>query len=136
MHAFEKLGLFYLGKKLTADRKNLSDDYLLYDSKDLSTHAVCVGMTGSGKTGLCISLLEEAAIDNIPSIIIDPKGDMGNLLLSFPDLKGEDFLPWINLDEAKKKNLTPEKFAEGQAELWKNGLSEWDQDGERISSAS
>ena len=84
MQAFEKLGLFYLGKKLTADRQDLSDDYLLYDSKDLSTHAVCVGMTGSGKTGLCISLLEEAAIDNIPSIIIDPKGDMGNLLLSFP----------------------------------------------------
>jgi len=132
MHAFEKLGLFYLGKKLTADRENLSDDYLLYDSKDLSTHAVCVGMTGSGKTGLCISLLEEAVIDNIPSIIIDPKGDMGNLLLSFPDFKSEDFLPWINKDQAKKKNLTPEKFAEGQAELWKNGLAEWDQSGERI----
>ncbi len=133
MKAFEKLGLFYLGKKLTADRQDLSDDYLLYDSKDLSTHAVCVGMTGSGKTGLCISLLEEAAIDNIPAIIIDPKGDMGNLLLSFPALKGRDFLPWINKDEAKKKNLTPEKFAEGQAELWKNGLSKWDQSGERIS---
>ncbi len=111
MQAFEKLGLFYLGKKLTADRKNLSDEYLLYDSKDLTTHAVCVGMTGSGKTGLCISLFEEAAIDNIPSIIIDPKGDMGNLLLSFPDLKGADFLPWINRDEAKKKDLTAEKYA-------------------------
>jgi hypothetical protein len=133
MHAFEKSGLFYLGKKLSPDRQNLSDEYLLYDSKDLSTHAVCVGMTGSGKTGLCISLLEEAAIDNIPSIIIDPKGDMGNLLLSFPGLKGEDFLPWINPDEAKKKNLTPEKFAEGQAEMWNKGLLEWDQDGERIS---
>jgi DNA-binding ferritin-like protein len=132
MQIFEKLGLFYLGKKLTPDRTHLSDEYLLYDSKDLSTHAVCVGMTGSGKTGLCISLLEEAAIDNIPSIIIDPKGDMGNLLLSFPDLKSEDFLPWINLDEAKKKNLMPEQFAEGQAKLWKNGLSEWDQSGERI----
>jgi hypothetical protein len=133
MHSFEKLGLFYLGKKLTEDRENLTDDYLLYDSKDLTTHAVCVGMTGSGKTGLCISLLEEAAIDNIPSIIIDPKGDMGNLLLSFPNLKGEDFLPWINGDQAKKKNITLEKFAEEQAELWKNGLAEWDQNGERIS---
>ena len=132
MQIFEKLGLFYLGKKLTPDRTNLSDEYLLYDSKDLSTHAVCIGMTGSGKTGLCISLLEEAAIDNIPSIIIDPKGDMGNLLLSFPDLKGEDFLPWVNLDAAKQKGLTPEQFAEEQAELWKKGLSEWDQSGERI----
>jgi len=132
MQIFEKLGLFYLGKKLTPDRTNLSDEYLLYDSKDLSTHAVCVGMTGSGKTGLCISLLEEAAIDNIPSIIIDPKGDMGNLLLSFPDLNSEDFLPWINLDAAKQKNLTPEQFAEEQAALWKKGLSEWDQNGERI----
>jgi len=132
MHAFEKLGLFYLGKKLTADRENISDDYLLYDSKDLSTHAVCVGMTGSGKTGLCISLLEEAAIDNIPSIIIDPKGDMGNLLLSFPHLKGDDFLPWVNKDSAKKKDLTPEEYAKGQAKLWKNGLAGWGQNGERI----
>lgn len=132
MQIFEKLGLFYLGKKLTPDRTNLSNEYLLYDSKELSTHAVCIGMTGSGKTGLCISLLEEAAIDNIPSIIIDPKGDMGNLLLSFPDLKGDDFLPWINLDAAKQKNLTPEQFAEEQAELWKKGLSEWDQNSERI----
>ncbi len=132
MHVFEKLGLFYLGKKLTANREKVSDEYLLYDSKDLSTHAVCVGMTGSGKTGLCISLLEEAAIDNIPSIIIDPKGDMGNLLLSFPELKGTDFLPWINKDSAKKKDLTPEEYANGQADLWKNGLADWGQTGERI----
>jgi hypothetical protein len=89
-------------------------------------------MTGSGKTGLCISILEEAAIDNIPSIIIDPKGDLGNLLLTFPQFRTEDFLPWVNPDEAKKKNLTPETFASKQAALWKKGLSDWDQDGARI----
>src|SRR6478609_8719333 len=101
MQDFEKLGVFYLGRSKT------SDDLLLYDSKDLVTHAVCVGMTGSGKTGLCISLLEEAAIDNIPAIIIDPKGDLGNLMLTFPSLKGEDFLPWINEDDARKKGQSP-----------------------------
>jgi len=132
MLAFEKLGLFYLGKKLSPDRKALSQEYLLYDSKDLCTHAVCVGMTGSGKTGLCISLLEEAAIDRIPSLIIDPKGDMGNLLLTFPDLTADDFLPWVNSDEANKRNQTAEEYAAAQADLWKKGLSQWEQTGERI----
>ncbi|HSS30378.1 MAG TPA: ATP-binding protein, partial [Nitrospiraceae bacterium] len=103
-----------------------------YDSKDLVTHAVCVGMTGSGKTGLCLSLLEEAAIDNIPAIIIDPKGDLGNLMLTFPSLKGEDFQPWINEDDARKKGLSPADFAKTQAELWAKGLGGWQQDGARI----
>ena len=89
---FEKLGVFYLGK-----RKD-NNDLLLYDSKDLVTHAVCVGMTGSGKTGLCIGLLEEAAIDNIPALVIDPKGDLSNLLLNFPGLTPEEFAPWVNED--------------------------------------
>lgn len=132
MQAFEKLGVFYLGKKVDVKKKAITDDYLLYDSKDLTTHAVCVGMTGSGKTGLCISLLEEAAIDNIPSLIIDPKGDLGNLLLTFPDLKKEDFQPWINLDEANKKGLSAEEYAQKQADLWKNGLAGWGQGGDRI----
>ncbi|HKT35930.1 MAG TPA: ATP-binding protein [Nitrospira sp.] len=96
------------------------------------THAVCVGMTGSGKTGLCLSLLEEAAIDNIPAIIIDPKGDLGNLLLTFPALKGEDFLPWINEEEARKKGQSPAEYANAQADLWKKGLAAWGQDGARI----
>lgn len=96
------------------------------------THAVCVGMTGSGKTGLCVSLLEEAVLDNIPAIAIDPKGDLTNLLLTFPDLKMEDFLPWINNEDAAKKGLTPQDYAAKQAELWKNGLASWGQDGERI----
>ena len=107
MSDFEKLGTFYLGKPYDLPNKTAKPGLLLYDSKDLVTHAVCVGMTGSGKTGLCIGLLEEAAIDNIPAIIIDPKGDMANLLLTFPELKGKDFLPWVNPDDAKKKDLTP-----------------------------
>src|SRR5215510_6618218 len=117
MESFEKLGVFYLGKNKS------NDDLLLYDSKDLVTHAVCVGMTGSGKTGLCISLLEEAAIDSIPAIVIDPKGDLSNLLLTFPDLKPADFLPWVNESDAKRRGQTAEEFAKGQADLWKKGLA-------------
>src|SRR6186997_218119 len=100
MEDYEKLGVFYLGKTYDLDKGRLLEELVLYDSKDLTTHAVCVGMTGSGKTGLCLSLLEEAAIDSIPAIIIDPKGDLGNLMLTFPSLKGEDFQPWINEDDA------------------------------------
>src|SRR5215470_1246115 len=124
--SFEKLGVFYLGKSTA------NDDLLLYDSKDLVTHAVCVGMTGSGKTGLCIDLLEEAAIDGIPAIIIDPKGDLTNLMLTFPELRPEDFAPWINEEDASRKNLTPEQYAAQQAGLWKKGVADWDQDGSRI----
>jgi hypothetical protein len=132
MSDFEKLGTFYLGRPYDLANKSAKPGLLLYDSKDLVTHAVCVGMTGSGKTGLCIGLLEEAAIDNIPAIIIDPKGDIANLLLTFPDLQGSDFLPWINPDDAKKKELTPEAFADKEAAKWKAGLESWGQDGARI----
>ena len=132
MSDFEKLGTFYLGRPYDLENKAAKPGLLLYDSKDLVTHAVCVGMTGSGKTGLCIGLLEEAAIDNIPAIIIDPKGDMANLLLTFPELKGKDFLPWVNPDDAKKKDLTPEAFADKEASKWKAGIESWEQDGERI----
>ncbi|NOZ61255.1 MAG: ATP-binding protein [Calditrichaeota bacterium] len=132
MNDFEKLGVFYLGREYDVDDRKMKDDLLLYDSKDLVTHAVCVGMTGSGKTGLGIGLLEEAAIDGIPAIIVDPKGDLTNLLLTFPNLKPDDFLPWINADDARKKDLSPEEFAAKQAELWKNGLAQWEQDGARI----
>src|SRR5205085_7450582 len=102
---FEKLGVFYLGRPYDLAAKQPKPGWLLYDSKDLVTHAVCVGMPGSGKTGLCLSLLEEAAIDNIPAIIIDPKGDIGNLRLTFPSLKGEDLPPWFNEDDARKRVL-------------------------------
>jgi len=129
---FEKLGVFYLGRPYDLAVKQAKPGWLLYDSKDLVTHAVCVGMTGSGKTGLCLSLLEEAAIDNIPAILIDPKGDLGNLMLTFPSLKGEDFQPWINGDDARKKGLSPADYAKAQAELWTKGLAGWQQDGARI----
>jgi hypothetical protein len=129
---FEKLGVFYLGRPYDLVAKQPKPGWLLYDSKDLVTHAVCVGMTGSGKTGLCLGLLEEAAIDGIPAIVIDPKGDLANLMLTFPQLRGEDFAPWINEDDARKKGLSPGDFATQQAELWKKGLSEWGQSGERI----
>src|SRR5690242_1423226 len=132
MQDFEKLGVFYLGREYDLRNKKPQEALVLYDSKDLVTHAVCVGMTGSGKTGLCISLLEEAAIDNIPAIIIDPKGDLGNLLLTFPSLKGEDFQPWINEDDARKKGLSSADYAKAQAELWTKGLAGWQQDGARI----
>src|SRR4029078_7890923 len=101
-------GLFYLGKEYDLDRRETTDQLVLYDSRHLTTHAVCVGMTGSGKTGLCLSLLEEAAIDNIPVIAIDPKGDLGNLLLTFPELRGADFEPWIDRSEAERQSKSPE----------------------------
>jgi hypothetical protein len=132
MQEFEKLGVFYLGRPYDLAKKAPKPGWLLYDSKDLVTHAVCVGMTGSGKTGLCIGLLEEAAIDGIPALVIDPKGDLTNLLLTFPRLQAGDFLPWINEDDARKKGLSPAAYAQQQAELWRNGLADWGQDGERI----
>ncbi len=132
MQDFEKLGAFYLGRPYNLQEKKPKEGLLLYDSKDLVTHAVCVGMTGSGKTGLCMALLEEAAIDGIPSIIIDPKGDLGNLLLTFPELKAGDFEPWVNEEDAQKKGLSTSEHAAQQAELWRKGLADWGQDGERI----
>jgi DNA helicase HerA-like ATPase len=132
MQDYEKLGAFYLGRPYDLKTKQVKDGLLLYDSKDLVTHAVCVGMTGSGKTGLCIALLEEAAIDGIPAIIIDPKGDLSNLLLTFPNLAAEDFAPWINEEDAQKKGLSAADFVKQQADVWKKGLAEWDEDGGRI----
>ena len=129
---YEKLGAFYLGRHYDLQAKSEGQAPLLYDSKDLVTHAVCVGMTGSGKTGLCVTLLEEAAIDGIPAIVIDPKGDIGNLLLTFPDLAATDFRPWVNEDDARRKDLTADEYAARQAELWRTGLASYGQSGERI----
>ncbi len=129
---YELLGKFYLGREYSLQEKSLEDELVLYDSKDLVTHGVVLGMTGSGKTGLCIGLLEEAAMDNIPAIVIDPKGDIANLLLTFPELSGQNFRPWINEDDASKKGITPDEHAQAQADLWKKGLGEWGQSEERI----
>src|SRR5215213_2220770 len=127
MTDYEKLGVFYLGKQYDIAAKAPTDDLILYDAKDLCTHAVCVGMTGSGKTGLCLALLEEAAIDNIPAICIDPKGDLGNLLLTFPKLQPDDFKPWIDPAEAVRKGCTVDEMATRTATFWRDGLAEWDQ---------
>ena len=129
---FEKLGVFYLGKQNKVSGMPGDGELLLYDSKDLTTHAVVVGMTGSGKTGLCVNLLEEAALDRIPAIVIDPKGDISNLLLTFPNLKPEDFLPWVDPGQASRQGQSREEFAQSESEKWKNGLASWGQTGERI----
>jgi hypothetical protein len=132
MQDFEKLGLFYLGRRYDMTGRQPLDEVVLYDSRDLVTHAVCVGMTGSGKTGLCLSLIEEAAIDGVPVIAIDPKGDLGNLLLTFPGLSAAEFRPWIDEDEARRRGQTADAFATAEAERWRAGLAEWGEDGARI----
>lgn len=129
---YEKLGSFYLGKKYELAGKNLLDEKLLYDAKDLTTHAMCVGMTGSGKTGLCLSLLEEAALDGIPAICIDPKGDLGNLMLSFPDFAPADFKEWLDASDANRKGMDIDTYAKETAKTWKTGLKDWDQAPERV----
>jgi len=122
----ETNGNFYLGRTIE------KEEGILYDPDDLTTHAVVVGMTGSGKTGLCIDLLEEAALNNIPALMIDPKGDITNALLHFPDLLPSDFQPWINPDEARKDGKSIEEAAADTAALWKKGLSGWDITPDRI----
>src|SRR6476620_6804199 len=132
MQDFERLGVFYLGRRFDLSTKKTTPDLVLYDSKDLVTHALCVGMTGSGKTGLGVAIIEEAAIDGVPVIVIDPKGDLTNLLLTFPDLRAEDFAPWVSGDEARRAGKSEAEFAADQAGRWKKGLAEWGEDGARI----
>ncbi len=130
---YESLGVFYLGTKYDLEKRTRDDDdFVLYKSKHLVTHALCVGMTGSGKTGLCLSMLEEAAIDKIPIIAVDPKGDLGNLALTFPQLQTSDFEPWIDPTEASQKDKTSTELAEDYASMWRKGLDEWKQSPERI----
>jgi hypothetical protein len=116
---------FYMGRRYDPASHQLVDEVVYYDSRDLTTHAVVVGMTGSGKTGLCIDLLEEAVLDNIPAIVIDPKGDITNLLLTFPNLRPEDFAPWINPDDARRAGLDLAEYARDVAQQWRDGLASW-----------
>jgi hypothetical protein len=132
MAGIDDRGSFYLGRQHDLSAGKTGNEPLLYDSADLTTHAVCVGMTGSGKTGLCLALLEEAALDGVPAIAIDPKGDLGNLLLTFPELRGSDFRPWIDESVATRDGITPDALAEKTAEQWSKGLAQWGEDGERI----
>ena len=132
MDDFEKLGAFYVGRPYELATRTATPAPLLYDSRDLLTHAVCIGMTGSGKTGLCIGVLEEALIDGIPAIVIDPKGDLANLALTFPSLSADAFLPWVNADDAQRAGVDVPTFAAREADKWRNGLAGWGQDGARI----
>lgn len=132
---FEKQGSFYLGRFVETDEHRATPEEgpnFLYDAKDLTTHAVCVGMTGSGKTGLCMTLLEEAGVDEVPAICIDPKGDLGNLLLTFPELQPSDFEPWVDAADAARKNQSVPERAASVAELWRGGLAKWGISPERI----
>lgn len=129
---FEKLDLFYLGREVDPASGGTSTLPFLYKNKHLTTHAAILGMTGSGKTGLGICLLEEAAIDRLPALVIDPKGDMANLLLTFPEMRPEDFLPWLDRAKAEQKGLTLDELAKETAATWSRGIRSWDQDGERI----
>src|SRR5690606_23969080 len=129
---YETLGTFYLGRPIDPATGADRTEPLPYDARALTTHAVCVGMTGSGKTGLCLALLEEAAIDGIPAIAIDPKGDIGNLLLTFPELRADDFAPWVDPAEAAKQGQDVGAYAAAVATRWREGLGAWDQSPERI----
>ena len=131
-HIYEKLGAFYLGREYDLANREMGDNLLLYDSKDLVTHAVVVGMTGSGKTGLGVSMIEEAAIDGIPCLVVDPKGDLTNLLLNFPGLRPEDFKPWVHAEDASREGKSIDELASAKAELWKNGLADWHQAPDRV----
>lgn len=133
----EGLGVFYLGRKVDPKTGKPGDQAatsgpLLVDARRFTTHAVCVGMTGSGKTGLLIGLIEEAALDGIPTLVIDPKGDLANILLSFPNLAPADFLPWLEADAAKREGLSLEELAEKTARKWGEGLAASGQSPERI----
>ena len=132
MQGFEQLGSFYLGKEYDLARSKLLERLVMYDSRDMVTHGVCVGMTGSGKTGLCVCLLEEAALDRVPALIIDPKGDITNLMLTFPELRPEDFRPWVNPDDAMRKDMGLDEYAASVSETWRKGLADWGQGPERI----
>lgn len=129
---FEKLGLFYLGRPLEADSLAPRAEPLLYDARDLVTHAAIVGMTGSGKTGLGIALLEEAAIDGVPAVVIDPKGDLADLALAFPGLSAAEFRPWVRPEDAERKGLELDEYAAAEAAKWQKGLAGWGQDAARV----
>jgi len=125
-------GKFFIGREYDLKSGKVLEKATLYDPDDLTTHGVVVGMTGSGKTGLCIDILEEAALNGIPALMIDPKWDIANLLLHFPDLAAEDFQPWVDPDLARREGKSIEQMALDTANLWKNGLDSWGIGPERI----
>jgi hypothetical protein len=127
-----KQGSFYIGRDFNSQSGETTAQATNYDPDDLTTHAVVVGMTGSGKTGLCVDVMEEAALNGLPALMIDPKGDITNLLLHFPDLAPQDFQPWVDADQARREEKTVEQVAESTADIWRNGLAKWDIHGDRL----
>lgn len=123
-------GQFFLGG-VVSDGERTGED-LIYDSDHLTTHGVIVGMTGSGKTGLGIDVLEEALLSGIPTLIIDPKGDMGNLKLLFPDFEPADFEPWVSAEEAERQGKTSLELGAETASMWQDGLAGWGIEGDRL----
>jgi hypothetical protein len=129
-----KKGEFFLGRVFDSQQGKQTDKPLIYEADDLTTHAVVVGMTGSGKTGLCVGMLEEAALSGIPALMVDPKGDLTNLLLHFPELRPQDFQPWVNPDLARRGDQSIEDLASQEAEKWRKGLADWGIGAERLRS--
>src|SRR5574341_277010 len=133
MHFLESPTNFYLGGRVDPETGQVIPDApIYYDSRDLVTHGVILGMTGSGKTGLGITILEEAVLDGVPCLIIDPKGDITNMLLAFPDLSAQSFLPWVNPEDALRADMSIEQYAEQISRKWSEGLAEWGVTNERI----
>jgi hypothetical protein len=114
----------YLGKELDPASGALGAPVLL-DPSDLLTHGLVVGMTGSGKTGQAIVLIEEALRRGVPVLAIDPKGDLGNLLLLFEGQDAASFAEWIDRDAARREGKDAAAAGAEAAQTWKNGLAEW-----------
>jgi len=132
MSASKKSGELYLGREYDLKKGEVTDQPVLYKARHLTTHGVILGMTGSGKTGLGIIMLEEALLQGIPVLILDPKGDIANLMLTFPQLRPEDFAPWVDVEGARQRGMSVEDYATQQASKWQEGLAGWDITGERI----
>jgi hypothetical protein len=122
----------YIGRDVDAETLAPAATYAILDPDALTRHAVCLGMTGSGKTGLCVALLEELAMAGVPVLLIDPKGDMGNLALAFSEHAPNDFAPWVDPAEAKKKGVSVQELAASLSERYREQLAEWQVGPERI----
>lgn len=115
----------FLGGVVDPATHDRTGDEIRIDTDKFTTHGVIVGMTGSGKTGLGVVLLEEVLTSGLPTLVIDPKGDLTNLCLTFPGLQAADFRPWIDEAQASAAGESPDEFAASQAELWTKGLLGW-----------
>jgi hypothetical protein len=132
MSSSPQRGRFFLGREYDLKKGAITENSILYNARHLTTHGIILGMTGSGKTGAGIILLEEALLQGIPVLALDPKGDIANLVLTFPELRAEDFAPWVDVEGARRRDVTVEEYAAREADKWKKGLAEWGITGERI----